>query len=119
MIAKALSDKHTIHSFDFIAINESVVECDVSKTPLEDSCLDVAIFNLSLMGRNTNDYILEAHRTLKLDGQLLIYESESRFKGFEEFVGNIEQAGFNIIENEIKWKFRFIRAIKSVDNFPI
>ncbi|MBL8207585.1 MAG: DEAD/DEAH box helicase family protein [Blastocatellia bacterium] len=115
LIAKALADKHTIHNFDFIAINDSVVECDFTNTPLEDAGLDVAIFNLSLMGRNITDYIREANRTLKLDGQLLIYEVESHFRDLEGFIRGLAIAGFDIIENRVEWKFRFIRAIKSSD----
>jgi hypothetical protein len=115
LIAKALAEKHIIHNFDFIAINDSVVECDFASTPLEDACLDIAIFNLSLMGRNVTDYIREANRTLKLDGQLLIYELESHFKDVEAFVRGLAIAGFDIIENQVEWKFRFIRAIKSTD----
>jgi len=115
LIAKALSDKHTIHSFDFIAINESVIECDMSHVPLEDSCLDVAIFNLSLMGLNISAYIREAIRTLKLDGQLIIYEALSRIKDQARFTKGLEQAGLKIIENSEIWKFRYILAIKTED----
>lgn len=113
LIAKALVDRHTIHSFDFIAINNSVIECDVACVPLEDNCLDVAMFNLSLMGLNTTDYIREAARTLKLDGQLWIYEVTSHFKDLQGFVRGLKLAGFRIIENTEIWKFRYIRAIKS------
>lgn len=113
LIAKALVGKHTVHSFDFIAINNSVIECDMARVPLEDSCLDVAMFNLSLMGLNVADYIREASRTLKLDGQLWIYEVTSRIKDLQGFVRELETAGFRIIENTEVWKFRYIRAIKS------
>ncbi len=113
IIAKEVSEKHTIHNFDYIAINDLVIECDISKVPLLNEELDVAVFNLSLMGKNYADYLIEAKRTLKLDGQLLIYEVESQSKGIDELVRNIESLGFDIIENYINWKFRFIRAIKS------
>ncbi|MBM0745382.1 DEAD/DEAH box helicase family protein (plasmid) [Phormidium sp. CLA17] len=113
LIAKALVGRHTVHSFDFIAINNSVIECDVARVPLEDNCLDVAMFNLSLMGLNTTDYIREAARTLKLDGQLWIYEVTSHFKDLQGFVRGLKLAGFKIIENTEIWKFRYIRAIKS------
>jgi Hypothetical methyltransferase len=115
MIAKALAGRHTIHSFDFIAINDFVIECDIARVPLEDSCLDVAMFNLALMGLNISDYIREAARTLKLDGQLWIYEVTSHIKDLRGFVRGIELAGFRIIENAEMWKFRYIRAIKSED----
>jgi hypothetical protein len=113
LIAKAFASKHTVHSFDFIAINDSVIECDIARVPLEDSCLDVAIFNLSLMGLNSADYIQEAARTLKLDGQLWIYELTSHIKDLQGFVSGLELEGFRIIENTEVWKFRYIQAIKS------
>ncbi|MBW4462468.1 MAG: DEAD/DEAH box helicase family protein [Nodosilinea sp. WJT8-NPBG4] len=113
LIAKEILDLHTIHNFDFIAINDAVVECDMSRVPLEDGCLDVAMFNLSLMGLNISDYIREAARTLKLDGQLLIYEATSHFKDLEGFVKGLEKAGFKTIESTEVWKFRYIHAIKA------
>lgn len=112
-IAQALSGRHTIHSFDFIAINDSVVECDIAKVPLEDSCLDVAVFNLSLMGLNSFDYIREAARTLRLDGQLWIYEILSHIKDLAVFTKDLESVGFRVIERTEEWKFCYIRAIKS------
>ncbi len=116
LISKALADKHTFHNFDFIAINDSVIECDVSQVPLEDNCLDVAIFNLSLMGLNSDDYIREAARTLKLDGQLWIYEVTSHFKSLKEFGALLERLGFRIIDSNEDWKFWHIRAIKSEES---
>jgi transcription elongation factor Elf1 len=113
LIAKALAGKHTIHSLDFVAINDSVIECDIAHIPLEDDSLDVAMFNLSLMGLNVGDYIQQAARTLKLDGQLWIYEGSSHFKNLQGFIYGLESVGFRIIENEEIYKFRFIRAIKS------
>jgi hypothetical protein len=113
LLAKALTGRHTVHSFDFIAINDSVIECDIAHLPLEDACLDVAMFNLSLMGLNITDYIREAARTLKLDGQLWIYEVTSHIKDLQGFVRGLELAGFRIIENTEVWKFRYIQAIKS------
>lgn len=113
IIAKSLSGKHTIYSFDYVSFDDSVTECDISKVPLGDSELDIAVFNLSLMGLNSKDYLQEAVRTLKLDGQLWIYETETHIKDVAAFVGMLESLGLNIIENYINWKFRFVRAIKS------
>ena len=113
LLVKALAGKHTVHSFDFVAINDSVIECDIAHLPLEDACLDVAMFNLSLMGLNVSDYIREAARTLKLDGQLWIYEVSSHIKDLKGFIKGFELAGFKIIENTEIYTFRYVRAIKS------
>jgi hypothetical protein len=69
-LAEAVSDRHTVHSSDHVAVNDDVVACDMAHVLVDDETLDPAIFSLSLMGANFTDYIREAHRTLKLDGQL-------------------------------------------------
>jgi Hypothetical methyltransferase len=41
-----------VYSFDYIAINNKVTACDMKSTGLLDEAIDIAIFSLSLMGRN-------------------------------------------------------------------
>src|SRR5262249_38164468 len=81
--------------------------------PLDDESLDVAIFSLSLIGANFSDYLREAHRTLKLDGQLHIIEATERFNDRNEFAKGLETLGFAVVSVEDKWKFTHIRAIKT------
>jgi superfamily II DNA or RNA helicase len=116
-LAEALSDRHTIHSFDHIAINGNVISCDIAHVPLDDESLDVAVFSLSLMGANFTDYLREAHRTLKLDGHLHIMEATSRFKDLEQFKALLHGLGFDMVTSEDKDKFTHIRAMKS-DRMP-
>ena len=94
LLAEQLSDRHVVHSFDHVAINEHVVACDISNVPLEDSSLDVAVFSLSLMGRNFRDYLREAHRTLKVYGHIHIVEASSRFTDVDGFRASLEVMGF-------------------------
>jgi len=54
-----------VHSFDLVAANERVTACNISRVPLPNASLDVAIFCLSLMGVDFIKFIHEAHRTLK------------------------------------------------------
>jgi len=112
-LAEAVSDRHTVHSFDHVAVNEKVTASDMSHILLDDETLDVAIFSLSLMGANFSDYLREAHRTLKLDGQLHIIEATERFKDRNEFGKALEGLGFAIVSIDDKWKFTHIRALKS------
>lgn len=112
-LAEAVSDRHTVYSFDHIAINDNAIACDMAHVPLDDETLDVAIFSLSLMGSNFTDYLQEAYRTLKLDGQLHIIESTSRFSGPGQFRTDLEVLGFTVISIHDMWKFTHIRAIKS------
>jgi superfamily II DNA or RNA helicase len=112
-LAEAVSDRHTVHSFDHVAINENVVACDMAHVPLDDETLDVAIFSLSLMGANFADYLREGNRTLKLDGQLHILEATERFSDRNAFVKSLERLGFAIVSVEDKWRFTHIRAMKT------
>lgn len=62
----AQSVKNKVHSFDLVASNELVTACDMKNVPLNDKSCDIAVFCLSLMGKNIIDFISEAHRILKL-----------------------------------------------------
>jgi hypothetical protein len=35
-LAEAVSDRHTVYSFDHVAVNDDVVACDMAHVPLED-----------------------------------------------------------------------------------
>jgi ribosomal RNA-processing protein 8 len=41
-----------VYSFDHVAINDKVTASDMKKVPLAHEALDVAVFSLSLMGKN-------------------------------------------------------------------
>jgi EAL domain-containing protein (putative c-di-GMP-specific phosphodiesterase class I) len=112
-LTEVLADQHTVYSFDHVAINESVTACDIAEVPLEDEVLDVAIFSLSLMGKNFSDYLREAYRTLRLDGQLHIVESTSRFNNLDQFVKGLKALGFDVVQIKEMWKFTHIRALRS------
>lgn len=111
-LAARVSDLHTVHSFDHVAANDGVVACDLSRVPLGDATLDLAVFSLSLMGANFADYLGEAHRTLKLDGELQIYEATSRFSDRDRFASGLRAAGFDVVGVEDRWKFTRIRALR-------
>ena len=104
-----------MHSFDHHSFNSHVIACDVSKTPLNDKQLDVAVFSLSLMGSNIADYIKEANRTLKLDGRLFIIEATSRFKDLQQFKRLIIQFGFDHLAVKEMGKFTQIKCDKVKD----
>lgn len=117
LLYESLSDKHVVHSFDHYAINNNVTACDISRTPLNNKQLDVAIYSLSLMGTNIADYIKEANRTLKLDGRLFIIEASFRFKDISQFKRQIIQFGFDHLSVKEIGKFTQIKAdkIKDID----
>jgi len=112
-LVRAVSDLHTVHSFDHVAINDTVVACNVVSVPLADKVLDAAIFSLSLMGSDFVDYLREAHRTLKLDGWLHIVEKTSRFNDRDQFARELKGLGFGNVEVGDLGTFTHISARKS------
>jgi hypothetical protein len=113
LVAAALHDRHTVHSFDHVAIHERVVACDMAHIPLEDASLDVALFSLSLMGSNLGDYLREAHRCLRLDGHLHVFEATSRFRDLDQFAAALRALGFDIRRAEPVGSFTHVWANKS------
>jgi ubiquinone/menaquinone biosynthesis C-methylase UbiE len=65
------------------------------------------------MGANFSEYLREAYRTLKLDGDLHVIEATSRFTNRDGFVECLKQLGFAVVSVEDKWKFTHIRALKT------
>jgi len=104
-----------VYSFDHVAINDTVIACDMTRTPLDDSTLDVAVFSLSLIGLNYTDYLQEAQRTLRFGGFLKIAEPISRWQDKRsELLSAIAEAGFLLVGNvEESSQFLYIDAIKT------
>jgi hypothetical protein len=112
-LAAALEGRHRVHSFDHVAINQTVTTCDMRSTPLPDGCLDGAVFCLSLMGSNFTDYLREAYRTLKTDATLWIVEATSRFSDLPRFLAGLTHLGFEVVNHEERDRFTFIRALRA------
>ncbi|KAG6016967.1 hypothetical protein E4U54_008831 [Claviceps lovelessii] len=68
-----------IKSFDLQSPSPLVTKADIAHLPLEDGCVNVAIFCLALMGTNWIDFVEEAYRILHWKGELWIAEIKSRF----------------------------------------
>jgi hypothetical protein len=104
------------YSFDHVAVNESVVVCDMTATGLPDQTLDVAVFSLSLMGLNYRDYLREAHRLVRYGGWLKIAEPATRWTDakLEELLGAITSSGFSMVGQPVyRDRFIYLDAIKS------
>ena len=115
LIAKAVSDRHTVHSFDHVAIDETVTACDIAHVGLEDGVLDVAIFCLSLMGSNFTDYVREAHRCLGLDGRIHIWEPAGRMEDVAGFCDGLRRLGFEVMSPSKQGLFVCVRALKNAN----
>ena len=76
-----------------------------------ENTIDIAVFSLSLMGRNWPDYIKEAKRCLATNGYLLIAETTKSMKGrLSKLKEVILQQGFEIYNEEEKGDFTFLEA---------
>ncbi|KAL8434530.1 hypothetical protein Efla_000046 [Eimeria flavescens] len=98
------------HSFDLVAANERITVCDIAHVPLENSCLDVAVFCLSLMGKNWPAFLKEARRVLKPKGHLLMVEVASRVECLPDFTAAVEGLGFKNNKQEDLASFFFFLA---------
>jgi ubiquinone/menaquinone biosynthesis C-methylase UbiE len=100
-----------VYSFDHAAMNDEVTACDMKKVPLADEALDVAIFSLSLMGKNWSEYIKEAKRCLVTNGILMIAETTKSMKGrLSKLRDVIKAEGFETYIDEERGDFTFIEA---------
>ncbi|KAJ8931777.1 hypothetical protein NQ314_015309 [Rhamnusium bicolor] len=113
-LAKSVPQK--VHSFDLVAVNDSVIACDMAKVPLEDTSIDVAVFCLSLMGTNLHDYLFEANRVLKMGGILKIAEVESRFDDVENFIEGVQRFGFKKTWKDLSHNLFYFLDFKKENN---
>jgi hypothetical protein len=113
-LARLIPNK--VYSFDHVAVNDSVIVCDMSATGLADQTLDVAVFSLSLMGVNYQDYIREAFRVVRHGGWLKVAEPATRWgEGkLEELIGMITSHGFSLVgQPQYRDRFIYLDATKS------
>ncbi|KXN71880.1 hypothetical protein CONCODRAFT_57019 [Conidiobolus coronatus NRRL 28638] len=75
-----------INSFDLVKGNKFITPCDIRNVPLKNKTCDFVIFSLSLMGVNYFEFLKEAKRLLRQNGELKIAEVKSRFENLEKFI---------------------------------
>jgi len=84
---------------------------------MDSEILDVAVFSLSLMGSNWDEYIKEAYRMLSRKGQIIICDPKLKRVIDEESDNVIENSlknnGFVLLgKPKITEKFIYVNAIK-------
>jgi hypothetical protein len=86
-----------VYSFDHVAVNDSVIACDMAATGLADEMLDVGVLSL-VNGLNYPDYLQEAYRLLKYGGWLKIAEAASRWGDgkLEQLLSALASCGFSM-----------------------
>lgn len=65
------------------------------------------------MGTNCTDYVREAHRCLRLDGRLHIWEPTKYFDDVDRFVAGLTRLGFEVTAPRVEGLFTRIHAIKT------
>lgn len=104
-----------VYSFDHIAIDDTVIDCDMTHTPLEDQSVDIAVFSLSLWGSNYEDYFKEAYRVLNYDGLLYIAEPTKSYNETKrkELILQLKKQGFAMVGDiENRGKFFYMTLLK-------
>jgi hypothetical protein len=99
LLAEALPE-HQVVGFDHISIDDRVIPCNMTRTPLDEARLDVAVFCLSLWGpmEDVRSYLMEAARTVKPLGFLRVAEPASRWEGrLTQLLTEIQTAGFDLV----------------------
>lgn len=88
-----------VYSFDLVSVNDVVTKADIAHLPLGESCVDVCVFCLSLMGVNYGDFLNEAWRVLKVGGKMIVVEVASRFESYNaaSFRKGVSKMGFREI----------------------
>jgi hypothetical protein len=88
---------------------------DVSEF-IKDGKMAIAVFSLSLMGKNWTDYIKESSRCLSENGLLFISETtKSLTHRLSDLRSEITKHGFEIYKDEEIGNFTFIEARKTVE----
>ena len=88
---------------------------------MTDSCIDIGVYCLALMGTSVREYVPAVHRVLKPGGVLKIAEVKSRFEsetlgGIHGFVQTLRQMGFDCTHKDERNKmfvlFDFVKSLR-------
>lgn len=105
-------------AFDHVAIDETVIACDMKDISqwVGDESVDITVFSLALWGTNYEDYIKEANRVLNYGGVIHIAEPSSSYETLEDEQGLLDlitRNGFTVVgQVEKRGKFIYITGIK-------
>ena len=100
--------KFDIKGYDYVSYNGSI-ECDISNLQDENESVDICIFSQSLMGSNWKEYINEAIRVLRYNGEMIISESIERYEKIKEYIDEKNLHIKNVENNkENRWFYMYI-----------
>ena len=104
----ASNDKLSITGYDYVSHNGSQV-ADIRELPEEDESVDICVFSQSLMGSNWKEYIKEAKRVLRYNGEMIISESVNRFDTIKAYIEE-EDLHIKYVENNEnkRWFYMYV-----------
>lgn len=114
----AQSVPNKVYSMDLVAARSDIIACNITDTPLQARTLDVAVYCLSLMGTDLNEFFLEANRVLKLHGTVYIAEIQSRFQDVREFVRCLNACGFDLNKKDVAVNYFYFFQFKKMRHVP-
>jgi hypothetical protein len=110
-LAEVLRGIHRVKSYDHIAPDGSITTCDMAHVPIENGYFDNAVYCLSMMGQNCEDYFIEANRILKFDCPVHIMVPSYWIP--KDFKYALAAFGFRNVEiKEIDGQFTYVTAYK-------
>ncbi|KAH8291432.1 hypothetical protein KR054_011773 [Drosophila jambulina] len=115
-LAESVPNK--VFSMDLVAAKGDIIACNITDTPLQAQSLDVAVYCLSLMGTDLNDFFLEANRLLKLHGNVYIAEIQSRFEDVKQFVRCLSACGFDMVKKDVAVNYFYFFQFKKMRHVP-
>ena len=103
-----------VKSFDLHSDDEKLITaCNMKSVPLKNNSIDIAIYNLSLMGTDWNEFLQEANRVLAYNGFLWIADTVKHRQGYLKKLPQIlENLNFQIVRDEKRGNFFMLEAIK-------
>lgn len=111
LLSKEITNK--VYSFDYVGVDDSVIECDISDVPLDDNKVDVSVFCLSLMGSNYIDYLKEGCRILKPYGNMFVVEPQKKWENnSDKLISELESIGLKKVDSYTSSKFIYIQCQK-------
>ena len=103
-------------SVDHYSEDPNVIKADIAdlSTYIKDSEIDITVFCLSLWGTNYLDYIKEAYRiTAKRGFMYIVQPKEKVNENIDEFINNINNLGFQKINEFIRERFIYLKFVKN------
>ena len=103
-------------SVDHYSENPNVIKADIADLSayIKDGEIDITVFCLSLWGTNYLDYIKEAYRITAKRGFMYIVQPKKIFiDNIDEFINNINNLGFQKINEFIREKFIYLKFVKN------